>query len=136
YKGNDVYATTKLFAAWWAAELATRLPKGATVNAVSPGATPDTDADRNGTWFLRRVMMPMFKFMPGMSHTIADGAGRYLEAAGYSDDVTGKFFASPPKKMIGPLTEMNQPHLDNPAAQVALWNVTNAVAGVAAPAAT
>ncbi|MEA1902877.1 MAG: SDR family NAD(P)-dependent oxidoreductase, partial [Actinomycetota bacterium] len=42
YKGNDVYATTKLFAAWWAAELATRLPKGATVNAVSPGATPDT----------------------------------------------------------------------------------------------
>ena len=50
---------------------------------------------------------------------------RYLEAAGYGDDVTGKFFASAPKKMTGPLVEIHNDHIDNPAAQQALMNVTS-----------
>lgn len=129
YKPGDTYATVKMFVAWWAAELADRLPAGMTVNAVSPGSTPDTNAIRNAPFFMKRIMLPFFKLMPGMSHSVADGAGRYLEAAAYGEDVTGKFFASKPKKMTGPLTEIQMDHLDNQAAQRALWNVTSKVVG-------
>lgn len=129
YKPNDTYATAKLFAAWWAAELAGRLPEGMTVNAVSPGSTPDTNAARNAPFFMRRVMLPIFKVLPGMSHSVETGAGRYLEAVGYGDDISGKFFASKPKKMTGHLHEIQMAHFDNTAAQAAVWNVTTRVAG-------
>lgn len=124
YKPSEAYATTKLFAAWWATELARVLPEGMTVNAVSPGSTPDTNAARNAPLYLRKLMMPLFKLIPGMSHSVADGAGRYLEAASFGDDVTGKFFASPPKKMTGSLVEIQMDHIDNPNGRQALWNVT------------
>ena len=129
YKPGDVYATVKMFVAWWSAELAGRLPAGMTVNAVSPGSTPDTNAIRNAPFYMRRIMVPFFKIMPGMSHSVADGAGRYLEAAAYGEDVTGRFFASKPKKMTGPLTEIQMDHLDDPAARRALWNVTSKIVG-------
>jgi len=112
YKPGDTYATVKMFVAWWAAELADRLPTG-----------------RNATFFMKRIMMPVFKLVPGMSHSVTDGAGRYLEAASYGDDITGRFFASKPKKMTGPLAEIQMDHLDNQPAQRALWNVTSRSAG-------
>lgn len=129
YKPNAVYATAKLFVAWWAAELAAKLPEGMTVNAVSPGSTPDTNAAKNAPWFMRKVMMPFFKLVPGMSHSIDVGAGRYIEAAGYGPHVSGEFFASRPKKATGPLVALEMEHLDNPRAQSALWNVTARAAG-------
>ena len=64
-----------------------------------------------------------------MSHSVGKGAGRYLEVASFGPDVNGKFFASKPKKMTGAITEIKMAHLDNPAAQQALWNVTSRVAG-------
>jgi NAD(P)-dependent dehydrogenase (short-subunit alcohol dehydrogenase family) len=124
YRPSNTYANAKMFAVWWAAELARSLPTGMTVNAVSPGSTPETNAARNAPFYMRRLMIPMFKLLPGMSHSVAEGASRYLEVAGYADDITGKFFASPPKKMVGSLVEIRMDHLDNPAAQRALWNVT------------
>ena len=129
YHPGNTYATVKVFAAWWAAELARKLPEGMTVNAVSPGSTPDTNAIRNAPFFMRRVMLPIFKFIPGMSHSLGDGAGRYLEAARFGPEVTGKFFASKPKKMTGPLVEIEMDHFDNPQGQRALWNATSKVAG-------
>lgn len=129
YKPNDAYATAKLFVAWWAAELSRKLPRGMTVNAVSPGSTPDTNAIQNAPFALKYIMVPLFKLIPGMSHTIDEGAGRYLEVAGYGDDVTGQFFASKPKKMTGPLVQIQMDHFDNPAGQAALWSVTTRVAG-------
>ncbi|MEE9177641.1 MAG: SDR family NAD(P)-dependent oxidoreductase [Acidimicrobiia bacterium] len=128
YKPSNAYATAKVFVAWWAAQLSQSLPTGMTVNAVSPGSTPETNAARNAPFFMRRVMMPMFKLMPGKSHSVADGAARYLEAVSYDDDITGRFFASPPKKMVGPLIEVAVDHLDNPEAQRALFRVANKVA--------
>ena len=76
--GNQ-HATAKVFAAWWAAELATRLPQGMTVNAVLSGSTPETHADRNAPFLMKRVLLPIFKLIPGKSHTVNDGADRYLE---------------------------------------------------------
>ena len=129
YKAGNTYATTKLFVAWWAAQLANRLPDGMTVNAVSPGSTPDTNAINNAPAYMRYLMVPLLKVIPGMSHSIDDGAGRYIEATGFSDDVSGKFFASPPKKMTGPLTEVDLPHINDVDGQKALWNTTVKVTG-------
>ncbi len=134
YKPSDTYATAKLFVAWWAAELARKLPEGTTVNAVSPGSTPGTNADRNAPFFMKHIMFPVFKLIPGMSHKIDEGAGRYLEAARFGPDVTGNFFASKPKKMTGPLHKIEMEHLDNLEAQRALWAVTTRIArGVGYP---
>lgn len=128
YNPSDVYATAKLFVAWWAAELARGLPEGMAVNAVSPGSTPDTNAARNAPFYMRYLMLPVFRLVPGMSHSVEDGAGRYLEVAGYDDEVTGKFFASPPKKMTGRLVEQRFDLLDDGAAQRALMNVATRAA--------
>jgi len=129
YKAGDVYATAKMFVAWWTAQLGNRLPGGMTVNTVSPGSTPSTNAINNAPFYMRYFMVPMFKLIPGMSHSVADGASRYIEATNYADDVTGKFFASPPKKMIGHLTHVDLDHTNYVAGQEALWNTTVKVAG-------
>ncbi|NQV07187.1 SDR family NAD(P)-dependent oxidoreductase [bacterium] len=134
YKPGDVYATAKMFVAWWSAELARRLPAGTTVNTVSPGSTPGTDAARNAPFFMRRLLMPIFKLMPGMSHSVADGAGRYIEATTFGDDVSGRFFASPLKKMTGPLTEIHLDHIDDDAGSAALWSTVARVSRVDYPA--
>ncbi len=127
YKPGDVYATVKVFVAWWAASLARLLPEGMTVNAVSPGSTPETNAISNAPFYMRKIMVPMFKLIPGMSHSVADGAGRYLEVAGYQE--SGKFYASKLKKMTGPLHEIQLDHFADTDGQRALWNVTSRVAG-------
>lgn len=129
YHSGNQYATVKVFAAWWAAVLAQKLPQGMTVVAVSPGSTPDTNAIRSAPFLMKRMLIPIFKLVPGMSHTVGDGAGRYLEVVEYGPEQSGKFFASKPKKMTGPLHEMDMDHFDNPDAQQALWNVTSEVAG-------
>jgi NAD(P)-dependent dehydrogenase (short-subunit alcohol dehydrogenase family) len=135
YKPSDTYATTKMFVAWWAAELSRLLPEGMTVNAVSPGSTPDTNAINNAPFYMRKLMVPILKIIPGMSHEVGDGAGRYIEAVGYDDDTTGKFFASKPGKMTGPLAEIEMDHITNSAGQRALWNKTvEAAGGVGHPA--
>jgi NAD(P)-dependent dehydrogenase (short-subunit alcohol dehydrogenase family) len=129
YNPGDQYATAKVFVAWWAAELANRLPEGMTVNAVSPGSTPDTNAARNAPFFMKYLMMPIFKLVPGMSHSIDKGAGRYLEVAAKGDEVTGRFFASKPKKMTGPLHVMEMDHFNHTPSQEALWAVTAKLSG-------
>ncbi len=130
YKSGDVYATAKMFVAWWAAELARKLPEGMTVTAVSPGSAPDTNAVRNAPLYMRRVMIPLFKAMParmGMAGTVADAANRYVQAADFDTDRSGKFFASPPKKMVGELVEVNLAHIDDRNGQKALWTVVEKV---------
>jgi len=130
YVSNNQYATVKTFAVWWAKELASRLPAGMTVNAVSPGNTPGTKAARGMSAMTRHVLMPIMKLIPAIAHSVPTAAARYLAVIDMPDDVTGRFFASPPKKMVGPLTEMTMSHFSNPEAQRALWNVADRVAPV------
>lgn len=129
FKSATAYANAKLFVAYWSAELARKLPTGMTVNAVSPGSAPDTGAGRNAPFFLKRVMVPIFKLMPGMSAPVAEAAGRYLEVAEYPEQVTGQFFASAPKKMTGKLHRVELPHVDDEASQKATWEAIVRVAG-------
>jgi NAD(P)-dependent dehydrogenase (short-subunit alcohol dehydrogenase family) len=133
YKAGDQYATAKMLVAWWAAELSRRLPSGISVNAVSPGSTPETNALKRAPFLMRNVMVPIFKIIPGMSHGVADGAERYLRVAGMDASVTGQFFASPPKKMTGSLTRMDQPHITDRPSQQAGWEALVKVSGVDLP---
>ena len=100
-----------------------------TVNAVSPGSTPDTNAAKDAPFYMRKIMLPLFKLIPGMSHSVETGAGRYLEVAEYGDDISGRFFASKPKKMTGSLVDVQMGHFDNEPAQRALWSVVSTVSG-------
>ncbi len=131
YKAATAYSNAKVFVAWWAAQLAQKLPEGMTVNAVSPGSAPDTNADRNAPFFMKKIMMPMFKHAPkrfGMSAPVSEAAARYIEVTTY-DGVTGEFFASAPKKMTGPIEAMQMPHLRDEASQKASWDAVVKVAG-------
>jgi NAD(P)-dependent dehydrogenase (short-subunit alcohol dehydrogenase family) len=131
YKPATAYANAKVFVAWWAAQLAQKLPEGMTVNAVSPGSAPDTNADRNANFFMKKIMMPVFKHAPkrfGMSAPVSEAAARYIEVTTY-DGVSGEFFASAPKKMTGPIEAMQMPHLHDEASQRASWEAVVKVAG-------
>lgn len=129
YRPNTQYATVKMFAVWWAAELARKLPRGITVNTISPGSTPGTDGARDAPFLMRRVMLPIIKLLPGMSHSVAEGASRYLEAATFGPERSGQFYASKPKKGTGPLHLIEMEHLDNPASQRALWRAVTEITG-------
>ena len=131
YKPNDQYATAKILVAWWAAALARRLPEGMTVKAVSPGSTPDTNGIRNAPAYMR-YLLPVLKIIPGMTHSVADGAKRYLDAADLRDS-SGDFFASRPKKMTGELVKVELDHINDRAGQEAAWNVTSKLAGAEYP---
>ncbi len=130
YEPNRAYADAKLIVAWWAAALARRLPSGMAVYTVSPGATPDTKAVRNAGPALKWLMIPLTKLIPGMSHTPETAARRYLQASEFGTDVSGQFFASPPKKFTGPIEAMRHPHLHDRASQEAAWQAVVKVSGV------
>ena len=129
YKPGPAYANAKLFVAYWAAQLAQKLPAGTTVNAVSPGSAPDTDAGRNANFFMRNIMMPILKLMPAMSAEIPVAVKRYLDASEFPSDVTGQFFASAPKKMTGPLHRVELDHVLDRASQKATWDAVVSVSG-------
>ena len=132
FKKNNAYADAKQFGAMWAGALARRLPDGSTVNAVSPGSTPETNAGRDQGFMMQRVMLPLmtrFGGRVGVAHDLATGAGRYVEAIDFDDEVSGRFFASAPKKMIGPLQDLTEPRISDQASQEAVWNVIVGLAG-------
>ena len=55
-----------------------------------------------------KFMLPIMKFIGpivGMAGPISEAGKRYLDAANYADDVSGKFFASSPNKFVGKLEE-------------------------------
>ena len=122
FKPTTAYASAKLFVAYWSAALARRLPAGMTVNAISPGGAASTNAGRNANFVMRYFMMPVFKFMPGMMAPVSEAASRYIEAAGYSEQVNGQFFASAPKKMTGPLHKVELAHVHDRDSQEATWD--------------
>ncbi len=134
YTPGNQYATTKVFVAWWARELAGRLAPGQTVNAVSPGSVPDTAAIRNANFFMKRIMVPLFKLLPGQSQSVDAGAGRYLEAQTYDDGTTGRFFASAPRKVTGPLVEQTADHLVDDGGAAAAWRAMVELTGIDVPA--
>ena len=130
YVPNNAYADAKLIIAWWVAALARRLPSGTAVYAVSPGGATDTKVVRNAGPLLKYLFIPIVNLIPGMNQTPETAARRYLQASEFGTDVSGQFFASPPKKMTGPLVAMQHPHFHDRAIQEAAWQAVVKVSGV------
>ena len=137
FNPGDVYATTKLLVAYWAAELADRLPATMAVNAVSPGSAPYTDADRNMNFFMKRIMLPVTKALPkfaGVAAPTPVAAQRYLDATTWPATYSGDFYASAPKKMTGPLFRVVLEHVRDRTASAASWTALVEATSVDAPA--
>ena len=110
------YAIAKLYVAWWSAALAKKLPGGITVNTVSPGSVPATSFARDMPWGMKNIMLPIMKVigpMMGMAGPVSEAGKRYLDVANYGNDISGKFFASPPKKLVGILEEQHTALLED-----------------------
>jgi uncharacterized membrane protein len=108
YVASTAYAVAKRCAAWWAAELACRLPETLAVYAVSPGNTPSTNMGRNLPWWVRKIALPALDVIGprvGMAHSVAQAGQRYLDASRFGLEQSGKFFASPAKKLTGAMVE-------------------------------
>jgi len=132
------YVTAKLLVAWWAAALARRLPHGITVNAVSPGAALETSFGRNADAMMRLVMIPVLKVLGplmGMAGPTDKAARRYLDAAEFSDDETGRFYATAHrKKLVGPLGVQTWPeYFTDNRGQEAAFDATANLTGVGFP---
>ncbi|MBV9408334.1 MAG: SDR family NAD(P)-dependent oxidoreductase [Candidatus Eremiobacteraeota bacterium] len=130
YTPNRAFADAKLIVAWWAAALARRLPSSMAAYAVSPGSAPATNAVRNAGALTKWLLIPLTKMIPGMSQTPEEAALRYLQASAFGTDVSGQFFASPPKKLTGPIEAMRHPHFHDRASQEAAWKAVVNVSGV------
>jgi NAD(P)-dependent dehydrogenase (short-subunit alcohol dehydrogenase family) len=113
YVTMNSYAVAKLYVAWWSAGLAKRLPKGMTVNTVSPGFVPGTGLSRHMPRSVRGAMIKVIAPLFGMAGPINAAAKRYLDVVNYANDISGKFFASPPNKFAGKLEEQNTSLIQN-----------------------
>ena len=61
YNPSTAYSDAKIFVAWWVAALARKLPADMAVYAVSPGATPDTQAPRNLGFVMKNLICCGFR---------------------------------------------------------------------------
>lgn len=132
YVPMDAYALAKLFVAWWAAALAEKLPNGKTVNAVSPGSVMSTGFARDASWMMKNIIVPMMKTfgpMMGMAGPVSAAGERYLEVSGYGKEDSGKFFGSPPKKLVGKLQEQHTELLQDKAKRDEAYRLIVELAG-------
>lgn len=138
YDARGDLATLKAFAAWWAAAMARDVDErglDVKVFAVSPGGTPDTNGPRYLPLPMRallKLLSPVFK-LAGQAHTIGEAAKRYLDILTVSASDSGRFFASPLDKGIGPLTDNTvlHEHFRDAALQDAVLASLEALTGTA-----
>ena len=136
YKAFPHYAMVKLLVSYWAQGLSRRLPGNASVYAISPGSTPDTGVMRNQSavvrFIVRNVIGTVGKLF-GLGASVKRAADRYVSAHNLTKRDSGKFYASPPKKMVGALVEQTQPHVLDRETQEAAWKAIENISGVAIP---
>ncbi|GAC1467555.1 MAG: hypothetical protein PVSMB1_16530 [Gemmatimonadaceae bacterium] len=106
------------------------------VYAVSPGSAPATNAVRNAGALTKWLLIPLAKLVPGIPQTPDAAARRYIQASALGTDVSGQCFASPPKRLTGPIEAMRHPHLHDRASEEAAWTAVAKVSGVDVPPAS
>ena len=134
FDGARYYATAKTFTSWWTAAMARKYGEHISVFTVSPGSNMATNAARHTTGFksiLYTKIMPALGPTFGMSQPIPLGAKRYVDVLNGvgGDYVNGRSYMSKPKKLVGPMQEMTNPHLLDVERQEAAWNVICELSG-------
>ena len=78
---------------------------------------------------IMKVIGPLFK----MAGPVAAGAKRYVDAGEFGAEASGKFYASPSGKMVGPMEVQPQAHFHDERQQGAAWNSIVRLSGVDMP---
>lgn len=136
YKMNRTYGNAKLWVVWWAAAVTRQLPQGVVAIAVSPGSSPGTNFGRDMSAVMRLFMIPMLKLIGPlfkMAGPVTDGAKRYVDAGEFGAEASGKFYASPPGKLVGPMEVQQQSHFYDRPLQDAAWRSVVRLTGVGMP---
>jgi NAD(P)-dependent dehydrogenase (short-subunit alcohol dehydrogenase family) len=134
FDGSRYYSTTKVFTSWWSAAMAREYGQHISVFTVSPGASMSTNAARHVTG-LRRLLFT--KVMPtlgpafGLDQPVPVGAKRYIDVLNSPNGeyINGKSYMSKPKKMVGPIQEMDNAHFLDVERQQAAWIVLSELTG-------
>ena len=134
FDGSRYYATTKVFTSWWTAAMARKNGENISVFTVSPGANLSTNAARHTTGFKNLMftkIMPALGPVLGMDQPVPVGAKRYINVLNSPNGeyVNGKTYMSKPKKMVGPIQEVNNAHLLDVERQEAAWIVLGELTG-------
>lgn len=134
YTSQRYYATTKLFSAWWSAEVDRQFGDRVSAFTVGPGPNMGTKAGRHQTGFTKFLMstfMPLISRVMGINQPISAGAKRYLDVLHNvgQDFISGRTYASPIKRGIGPLTIADFPHIVDVERQQIAWRVLNKLTG-------
>lgn len=135
FNGMRHYAVTKLFVTWWSAAMARKYGDRISVFAVSPGSNLGTNAGRHTTGlkkFMFTKVMPLIGGAFGMNQPTAVGAKRYIDVLhGATHEYTnGRTYTSKPKKLVGPMEEMQYAHMLDVERQEAAWKVLAELTGV------
>ena len=135
YVWSATYANAKTWVTWWAAVLARKLPEGMVAVSVSPGSNPDTSFARNVPTSFRIMVIVMKIFGPllKIGGPVAKGAKRYIDAGSFGPEASGKFYASPQGKMVGPMEVQTHSHFYDERLQEAAWNTLVKLSGVGYP---
>ena len=136
FNSNHVYSNAKIWVAWWAAVLAGKLPQGMIVVAMSPGGNPGTNYGRNLPAIMRLLMLPIMKVVGPwfkIAGPLSVGAKRYLDAGEFGPEASGRFWASPPRALVGPIEVQSEAHLFDSELQTASWNSLVRLTGVGLP---
>jgi NAD(P)-dependent dehydrogenase (short-subunit alcohol dehydrogenase family) len=131
------YAQTKAFSAWWAAAMAKRFGDRVSFFTVSPGSSMKTNAGRNMTGFKKFMftkIMPTIAPFIGMHQPASQAAKRYIDVLhGVGGPYkNGKTYTSKPKKLVGPIAEVQYAHLNDETRAEAAFQVLGNLTGAAA----
>ncbi len=114
---NLAYGQAKLIGILWMASLARRYPDRRFV-CVSPGNTTGTEAPKDLALPLRLMARHVMPHL-GIAHKLDVGAGRLVDGVTDPTLSSGTFYASPEKKLKGPMVDQAEifPDLADPTFQ-------------------
>jgi hypothetical protein len=110
------YLCANLFGVMWCFALSKSFSeKGIRVFATSPGNVPDTSLSRQGNQYIVSLVGFLLPYIVGALSPEQSAKERYLPFLDRPDSFkVGRFYASPPKKFVGPLTIQELPHFVDP----------------------
>jgi len=132
YNVMKAYSMAKLYVAWWASMLNEKLPAGIRVFAISPGSVPSTNFARHQSFLMKNILLPLMSTVGRLvsaAGPVSAASERYISSVEMPDQNSGKFYASPAGKMIGPLTEQRTAYLADDHKKFSAWNTIVKLSG-------
>ena len=125
------YAAANGFAELWCLALAPRFAqKGIKVFATSPGSVLSTSALRYFPWIMRKMTRLLMPLIMGDQTPENSVKSRFIPFLATPEKFEiGRFYASPPGKVVGPLTLQESPHLVDRQAADILVRAVESVSG-------